>query len=230
MAKSIIGSVGVGGANRRGDVITIQDLLNGVPETKGGPAQKLERDGKSGPLTCGAISRFQSKTLGFQDGRVDPNGHTLFKLNQLSLGALNSPGTSGGTGPVAPQIPGAGTGLPTDAGLPRPPGSPPAGISAIRHRIIEIAAGEATPPPGKVSELVRERDPENGRTVRAGWRRLKQFFDEAVEGWTENHWEIKGYLDGVQLPGQRVRSPVPAASAGVASSPHGAPSKLAFPA
>ena len=72
----ISASVGFGGANRRDDVSLIQSLLNGVPSASGGPTNPLKVDGIVGPLTIGAIRRFQSANLGFSDGRVDPGGQT----------------------------------------------------------------------------------------------------------------------------------------------------------
>lgn len=86
-------------------------------------------------------------------------------------------------------------------------------MSSIREKIIEAAIEEATPLPyGKVSDLVRD-----GEGRRAGWRNLKAYFDEAVLGWFEQKWQMKGeitlpsgtkktitYLEGVQIPTYRV--------------------------
>lgn len=85
-------------------------------------------------------------------------------------------------------------------------------MSRIREEIVRIAREEATPAPhGKVSDLVKDTE---GR--RAGWQRLKQYFDEAVVGWNESKWSNRGSikvngqpvkltnLDGVQKPGLRV--------------------------
>jgi hypothetical protein len=89
-------------------------------------------------------------------------------------------------------------------------------MSALREKIVEIAREEASPPPhGKVSDLVLD-----GNGHRAGWPRLKQYFDEAVEGWLANprQWEGRGeikltpssptstilYLDGIRKPLHRV--------------------------
>src|SRR4051812_14105906 len=77
---SISASVGYGGANRPDDVLTIQDLLNGVGPESGGPAPSLEVDGLVGQLTIGAINRFQSKQFGWSDGRVDPGANTIRRL------------------------------------------------------------------------------------------------------------------------------------------------------
>lgn len=85
-------------------------------------------------------------------------------------------------------------------------------MSAIRNKIIETGVAEATPLPyGKVSDLKTD---SNGR--RAGWETLKNYFDEAVQGWTPGHWEGSGKiligaewrqitnLQGVQIPNYRV--------------------------
>jgi peptidoglycan hydrolase-like protein with peptidoglycan-binding domain len=71
------------------DVRAIQELLNGVPPEQGGPSPKLTVDGKCGPQTQKAIQQFQLKHFGWKlaDGRVDPNGPALAKMNELSSGA-----------------------------------------------------------------------------------------------------------------------------------------------
>lgn len=83
---SIAGSVGVGGRNAPADVRTVQQLLNDVPPDQGGPSPKLAVDGLAGPLTNAAIAKFQKKQLGFSDGRVDPGGPTIKRLNQFRRG------------------------------------------------------------------------------------------------------------------------------------------------
>ena len=85
-------------------------------------------------------------------------------------------------------------------------------MSAIREKIVQIAHEEASPPPvGRVSDLVLDADGN-----RAGWKRLKQYFDEAVQGWKPDAWQGRGSirfgketirltnLDGVQKPRLRV--------------------------
>lgn len=84
MGKSIAATVGQGSVNLPIDVGTVQYLLNCVPESDGGPVQELVMDGLIGPLTLGAINRFQGMQLGFRDGRVDPEsqgGKTIVRLN-----------------------------------------------------------------------------------------------------------------------------------------------------
>jgi len=87
MAKSITASVGrMGGVNRPNDVRTVQELLNKIPVTSGGPIPLLETDGVCGKKTIDAIQKFQLHHFGWQgaDGRVDPGGQTLRKLNELA--------------------------------------------------------------------------------------------------------------------------------------------------
>jgi hypothetical protein len=84
MARSLNFSVGsMGGINLPEDTLTVQQLLNQVPVSEGGPAPPLEEDSKCGPLTKAAIQKFQLKHFGWKgaDGRVDPDGVTLAKLN-----------------------------------------------------------------------------------------------------------------------------------------------------
>jgi Putative peptidoglycan binding domain len=86
MARSILSSVGrMGGKNRPDDVITVQQLLDQVRVAQGGPAVPLDVDGLCGPKTIDAIQKFQLHHFGWKgaDGRVDPNGPTLAKLNEF---------------------------------------------------------------------------------------------------------------------------------------------------
>jgi peptidoglycan hydrolase-like protein with peptidoglycan-binding domain len=83
MAKSIGGSVGLGGSNQSKDIMTIQYLLNCVPPNKGGPPTELAVDGKMGPKTLAAIKNFQQANSPVSDGRVDPGKATLVKLQSF---------------------------------------------------------------------------------------------------------------------------------------------------
>jgi hypothetical protein len=86
MAQTITAAVGrMGALNRPDDVKTVQKLLNQVPATSGGPKPLLDPDGICGPKTIAAIQTFQVRHFGWPgaDGRVDPNGPTLAKLNQF---------------------------------------------------------------------------------------------------------------------------------------------------
>ena len=91
MARSISFSVGrMGGKNKPDDVITVQQLLDQVRVAQGGPVIPLDVDGLCGPKTIDAIQKFQIHHFGWKgaDGRVDPNGPTLEKLNEFD-GLLN---------------------------------------------------------------------------------------------------------------------------------------------
>lgn len=85
MARSISASVGSGGTNRKDDSITVQELLNKVPPEKGGPSPPLVVDGLPWQKTQAAIRNFQRVQLGHKwpDGRVDPGGKTITKLNEF---------------------------------------------------------------------------------------------------------------------------------------------------
>jgi peptidoglycan hydrolase-like protein with peptidoglycan-binding domain len=79
----ISGPVGQGGTNNSKDVVLVQSLLNAVRALALPGLPPLKVDGLVGPLTIAAINRFQKATLGFSDGRVDPAGRTLARLNVL---------------------------------------------------------------------------------------------------------------------------------------------------
>ncbi len=88
MARRISASVGrMGGVNRPDDVKTVQELLNQVPPGSGGPKPPLAVDGICGPKTINAIQTFQLHHFGWKgaDGRVDPGGPTLEKLNEYDV-------------------------------------------------------------------------------------------------------------------------------------------------
>jgi hypothetical protein len=68
------------------DVLAIQQLLNGIAYSGGGPQPNLVVDGLCGKKTQSAIQQFELKQFGWKlaDGRVDPGGQTLACMNQLS--------------------------------------------------------------------------------------------------------------------------------------------------
>ncbi|MFV8781673.1 hypothetical protein ACNKU7_04545 [Microbulbifer sp. SA54] len=82
----ISAKVGHRAANRRNDVIVVQELLNSAvrrfPVLNGGSGA-LAVDGDCGALTLNAIEAFQRKVLHFNypDRVVDPGGKTWKKLN-----------------------------------------------------------------------------------------------------------------------------------------------------
>jgi len=77
----IAGSVGVGGRNTPADVRAIQAALNDIAPGDGGPDPKLAVDGIAGPKTNKAIAKFQQRSIGWSDGRIDPGGPTLKAIN-----------------------------------------------------------------------------------------------------------------------------------------------------
>lgn len=149
--------VGLGGTNQKTDVVVVQQLLNAVPATKGGPMPALDPDGMCGPKTCGAIRTFQVRNVGgVADGRIDPGKKTEQALRAVleSLGLLAGIiAASGGLKPGGGMSPAPG-GLP-GAPLPEAPGNvtpTPAGgpNSPIRMKFKAILAG-LLPPPGVLS-------------------------------------------------------------------------------
>lgn len=205
----ITASVGAGGLNRKSDVLLIQRLLNAVPVAKGGPAPSLDTDGSCGPMTCNAISRFQKLQFGASDGKIDPGYQTLQRLVEL-LTAL---------GVFAQLIGGShsdGGYVLTGAQHSAPTFSQDGGVSKLRAEIRKWALIGANGPYGDVGSgaahgIVSDLDTATEtlswggtRTIRKGWKNYKAFFDDAVAGWTENHWKAPGYLDGVKVPGKRV--------------------------
>lgn len=94
MARTITASVGrMGGVNRPQDVRSVQELLNRAPTASGGPTPLLAVDGLCGPKTTNAIQRFQQHHFGWSgaDGRVDPGGRTLRKLNEYDSPGVPNP-------------------------------------------------------------------------------------------------------------------------------------------
>jgi hypothetical protein len=96
---SISGSVGRGGRNIMDDVKAIQAALNAQDVSDGGPIVKLAVDGLVGPRTIAAIEKYQTRQLGWADGRVDPDGPTIHALNG---GGGVAPPQKGGPKPVPP--------------------------------------------------------------------------------------------------------------------------------
>ena len=78
---SITAAVGRGAPNQRQDVIAIQAALLRV-------GYRIGVDGDYGNETATAITRFQTTALGSSDGRIDPGGRTLARLNATADGAM----------------------------------------------------------------------------------------------------------------------------------------------
>ena len=81
MSIMINESVGRGGVNRKGDTRKIQKLLNAVF-----PATPLDETGEVDAKTIRRIERFQRRFLTNPDGRVDPGGKTLRRINESAPG------------------------------------------------------------------------------------------------------------------------------------------------
>ena len=85
MAIVIGNSVGAGGVNQAQDVRNVQILLNCSHLLLAMPATKVIVDGLNGPQTEAAIRAFQTNILhGTVDGRVNPGGATINKLNAVA--------------------------------------------------------------------------------------------------------------------------------------------------
>jgi hypothetical protein len=94
VSRTLVASVGrLGGVNRPADVLNVQELLNQVPVGAGGPRIFLNPDMQCGSKTIEAIQKFQLFHFGWKgaDGRVDPDGQTLRKLNQFEHGRRPRP-------------------------------------------------------------------------------------------------------------------------------------------
>lgn len=85
-ATTIRKSVGIGGANDRSDVLSIQKLLNKIAPGDGGPVTMVGEDGWIGEKTNRAIRDFQQFHRTGNDTRVDPGGRTLAKMNEVAGG------------------------------------------------------------------------------------------------------------------------------------------------
>jgi hypothetical protein len=83
MPKTIRVPVGFGASGSPQDVMTVQYLLNCVPAGQGGPSPELAVDGVAGPKTIAEIRGFQKTLMPFPDGRVDPGGPTLARLQRF---------------------------------------------------------------------------------------------------------------------------------------------------
>ena len=86
MSKTITESVGRGGKNRSADVLTVQQLLNQVSSTDGGPMPKLVEGSPCQDRMIRAIHAFQRRHFGWRgaDALVEPGRQTIQKLNELT--------------------------------------------------------------------------------------------------------------------------------------------------
>ncbi|KPZ55500.1 hypothetical protein AN391_02547 [Pseudoalteromonas sp. P1-13-1a] len=95
-AMKLIQSVGIGGANKPGDVKAVQTALNSLLSLIA-PTRKLTVDGRLGSRpenskTVAAIKLFQSKVVNMvrPDGKIDPNGRTHRKINEKLASAVTA--------------------------------------------------------------------------------------------------------------------------------------------
>src|SRR5262245_38519470 len=81
-------------ANNAGDMQTVMDLLDSIPDGQGGTADRtwdwpVDRQGRIRRLYTQIYAFQNTNTLPTPDGVVDPNGTTLRRLNLL--GSANEP-------------------------------------------------------------------------------------------------------------------------------------------
>jgi hypothetical protein len=78
--------------NRSADVVAVQTLLNEHAQ-RGAKPNRIQVTGSVDPKTIAAIEAFQAEVLKVPepDGRVDPNGPTLRRLNNTTRGGGRRP-------------------------------------------------------------------------------------------------------------------------------------------
>jgi len=96
MMTTISASVGEGGVNKKADVRIVQELL-----TRAGHDPK-GIDGGYGTNTHDAILSFQRTFTSHPDGRIDPGGGTLRRLDQAQPAAPPSPAPTPAPAAAAP--------------------------------------------------------------------------------------------------------------------------------
>jgi len=86
---AISAAVGEKAANRFEDVRTVQDALNQVPTSEGGPDPALKVDGLCWSKTTAAIRKFQKQACGFKwpDGVIAPGKRTHQRLAEFFVPA-----------------------------------------------------------------------------------------------------------------------------------------------
>jgi hypothetical protein len=84
-------SIGAGGRNRTADVLAIRQFLNAPSPAEGESDLILPKDGRIGPNTQAAITKYQNQTLGWADGRIDPSGPTIRALTQYTCDSPTFP-------------------------------------------------------------------------------------------------------------------------------------------
>ncbi len=81
-------AVGEAGTNSQPDVKYVQYLLNDWRLSNDG--KPIAIDGFVGPLTTGAIREFQRAPAGVVDGRIDPNGAAIRRLEYCHISRIAS--------------------------------------------------------------------------------------------------------------------------------------------
>ncbi len=97
MEVKIVASVGENAKNKDSDVRAIQKALNQIMQYNIlAPLAPLKEDGIAGRNTKLAIRQFQRIAVGMAapDGRIDPTGRTLAKLNAVMNTASKIPSKS----------------------------------------------------------------------------------------------------------------------------------------
>lgn len=89
--RAIVASVGLGGENRRQDVMVVQSLLQSVGVSPG------PIDGRCGRRTIGAIEQFQREVIRRPDGRIDVRGPTMRQLVARAARVRSQPRKQPGT-------------------------------------------------------------------------------------------------------------------------------------
>src|SRR5262245_11639963 len=92
----IAADVGPGCPNRRDDVLVVQSLLNVAYARIRVPSRTIAVDGILGSETHAALLHFQRAQNGVADGRVEPGGRTLARLNAVAAGPPRSADTARG--------------------------------------------------------------------------------------------------------------------------------------
>jgi len=91
---AIKSSVGEGCTNFKDDVVKIQNALNAIPLTSGGPLPNLVTDGICGSKTKGAIAAFKRHQFSWCDFRVDPDKITIQRLREFQVSSASEDSSS----------------------------------------------------------------------------------------------------------------------------------------
>ena len=107
--NSISASVGKGGVNKSEDAIIVQNLLIG----KG---YKIKADGHVGPMTIGAIKKYQRRELSMTppDGVIDAGGYTWQQLSGTATDTASGDDTMTASSTLSASVGKGGTNKPED--------------------------------------------------------------------------------------------------------------------